>query len=403
MTKFADKVDTNTVDAVEYNQIVRPIRDMITSGGQSIVDAQNNQVGKSVANYSAGSNFFTDSGSGTAYVLSKVASFNQPTVYTTGFQARFKAGSTNTASATINIETIGVKTLKKLNAAGSKSNLVSGDIIQNRYYKCTYDGTDFILFEDVLNSANNVRDRKLIIKNTAANPTFQTDLTVEFLTVYDGSQNSLVISVGSTLVCDLTVAGVGGLDTGSAADNTWYYLYVVYNPATDDTKLLYSVSATSPTLPAGYSYFRRVSVVRNNNSGNLKQFEQRDNKIVYSYAFGAESPDYRVDSNSLYAGGDVNIDLTGFFNETIGTEIGIFVAAVGNSTQQLNYTVGLPGFTAKTRLARLQEYDISSGTLRIDGELSFYCVLDSYDRNINAVSGSLGSFGANITYFKIDL
>jgi len=76
---------------------------------------------------------------------------------------------------------------------------------------------------------------------------------------------------------------------------------------------------------------------------------------------------------------------------------------VGNSTQQLNYTVGLPGFTAKTRLARLQEYDISSGTLRIDGELSFYCVSDSYDRNINAVSGSLGSFGANITYFKIDL
>ena len=289
MTKFADKVDTNTVDAVEYNQIVRPIRDMITSGGQSIVDGQDNQVGKSVANYAAGSNFFTDSGSGTAYVLSKVSTFNEPTVYTTGFQARFKAGSTNTASATINIETIGVKTLKKLNASGSKSNLVSGDIIQNRYYKCTYDGTDFILFEDVLNSANNIRDRNLRIKNNVTNPNNQVDLTADFITVYNSSQQSLVVSVGSALVCDLAVSGIGGLDTGSEASDTWYYLYVVYNPATDDTKLIFSLSTTSPTLPSGYSYFRRVTDNYNNSSShinpyfqvnNVKTVEVNDNRIA---------------------------------------------------------------------------------------------------------------------------
>ena len=289
MAKYDDKVTGNSVDATEYNQVVRPLKNMITSGGQSIVDGQNNQVGKSVANYAAGSNFFTDSGSGTAYVLSKVSTFNEPTVYTTGFQARFKAGSTNTASATINIETIGVKTLKKLNASGSKSNLVSGDIIQNRYYKCTYDGTDFVLFEDVLNSANNIRDRNLRLKNNVTNPNNQVDLTADFITVYNSSQQSLVVSVGSALVCDLAVSGIGGLDTGSEASDTWYYLYVVYNPATDDTKLLFSLSLSSPTLPTGYSYFRRVTDNYNNSSShinpyfqvnNVKTVEVNDNRIA---------------------------------------------------------------------------------------------------------------------------
>jgi len=278
MAKYDDKVTGNSVDATEYNQVVRPLKNMITSGGQSVVDGQNNQVGKSVANYAAGSNFFTDSGSGTAYVLSKVSTFNEPTVYTTGFQARFKAGNTNTASATINIETIGVKTLKKLNASGSKSNLVSGDIIQNRYYKCTYDGTDFILFEDVLNSANNIRDRNLRVYNNVSNPNNQVDLTADYITVYNSSQQSLVVSVPSALVCDLAVSGIGGLDTGSEASDTWYYLYVVYNPATDDTKLIFSLSTTSPTLPSGYSYFRRVSRERNN-AGDLAKFYQIGNTI----------------------------------------------------------------------------------------------------------------------------
>jgi len=307
MGKYDDKETGNSVDATEYNQVVRPLKNMITSGGQAIVDGQNNQVGKSVANYAAGSNFFTDSGSGTAYVLSKVSTFNEPTVYTTGFQARFKAGSTNTASATINIETIGVKTLKKLNATGSKSNLVSGDIIQNRYYKCTYDGTDFVLFEDVLNSANNVRNRCLKIVTNNSDPTFVLDLTADYITVYDVSQRSLVLSVDTAITCSLIVSGVGGLDTGSEASETWYYMYVIYNPATDDTKLLFSLSTTSPTLPAGYTYFRRVSAAYNDSSSNINPFYQIGPHVQYTAASSTT-----VIDNVLYpSSGTQTADLSG--------------------------------------------------------------------------------------------
>lgn len=56
----------------------------------------------------------------------------------------------------------------------------------------------------------------------------------------------------------------GGLDTGSIAD-TDYYIWLINRSDTDVTDVLFSTSATSPTMPANYNYkrligwFKRVS------------------------------------------------------------------------------------------------------------------------------------------------
>jgi len=54
-------------------------------------------------------------------------------------------------------------------------------------------------------------------------------------------------------------AGVANsLDTGSWAYSTFYNLFVIYNPTTQTSALLWSLSATAPTLPSGYTYFARI-------------------------------------------------------------------------------------------------------------------------------------------------
>ncbi|WP_230371230.1 hypothetical protein [Paludibacterium denitrificans] len=58
------------------------------------------------------------------------------------------------------------------------------------------------------------------------------------------------------------------LDTGSWAYSTWYYLFVIYNPTTSTSALLWSLSATSPTLPSGYTYFSMVSVNKTQSATN---------------------------------------------------------------------------------------------------------------------------------------
>lgn len=47
--------------------------------------------------------------------------------------------------------------------------------------------------------------------------------------------------------------GNGGLDTGSVANGTWYYEWIIQRPDTGVVDVLLSASATSPTMPANYT------------------------------------------------------------------------------------------------------------------------------------------------------
>jgi len=84
----------------------------------------------------------------------------------------------------------------------------------------------------------------------------------------------------------ITTSGANGLDTGSEASNTWYYVYVIYDNADVLAEAgLLSTSSTSPTLPSGYDTFRRVGAVRNDGSSDFLKFYSsgsgRRKKIMY--------------------------------------------------------------------------------------------------------------------------
>jgi hypothetical protein len=77
-------------------------------------------------------------------------------------------------------------------------------------------------------------------------------------------------------------AGAGGaLDTGSLANNTWYHWYVIYNPTTDTTDVLFSASASAPTLPSGYTLFRRIGAWATNGSAQWQLIRQKDDTFLY--------------------------------------------------------------------------------------------------------------------------
>lgn len=64
----------------------------------------------------------------------------------------------------------------------------------------------------------------------------------------------------------------GGLDTGSIA-NTTYHCFAIRKNSDGSGDFLFSTSATAPTMPTGYTYFRRIgSIVRT--GGAIKAFTQ---------------------------------------------------------------------------------------------------------------------------------
>jgi hypothetical protein len=71
----------------------------------------------------------------------------------------------------------------------------------------------------------------------------------------------------------------GGLDTGAIA-NTTYHVFLIRRSDTGNVDVLFSASATAPTLPANYTHFRRIgSIVRL--SGAIKGFIQTGDDFTW--------------------------------------------------------------------------------------------------------------------------
>jgi len=85
-------------------------------------------------------------------------------------------------------------------------------------------------------------------------------------TTYDYIISSGVISI------DLTASGAGGLDTGSGAVDTWYYIWGIGDVENGTTSAMFSLSSTDPTMPGAYTLKRRIGEVRTDSSGDILEF-----------------------------------------------------------------------------------------------------------------------------------
>jgi len=107
----------------------------------------------------------------------------------------------------------------------------------------------------------------LKIVNDATSPSTTVDLSVSQV----GLANASSQFVGLTnlyLVINSTVSGANGVDVLPLAQNTWYAVFVIWNPSTATAAGLLSTSATSPALPSGYTYQARVGWVRTDGTAN---------------------------------------------------------------------------------------------------------------------------------------
>lgn len=116
----------------------------------------------------------------------------------------------------------------------------------------------------------------LRIKNNTVNPDYQLDINISRAVINGVDEGP------QTLTVDLIVSGAGGLDTGSAAPDTYYFVWLIYDPDTPAVSAVLSASATSPTLPNGYSDKIFLGFWPSDTSGNLIRMYQMADEVWFS-------------------------------------------------------------------------------------------------------------------------
>ena len=117
--------------------------------------------------------------------------------------------------------------------------------------------------------------KNLVITENTGTPNSQVDIDSDDIVVEDSNNISVRLS-SVNLTANIVNSGLNGLDTGSEASNTWYYIWVIYDGTT--TASLLSISSTAPTLPSGYTHKGLVGVLRNDGSSNFLGFNQVGSK-----------------------------------------------------------------------------------------------------------------------------
>lgn len=93
----------------------------------------------------------------------------------------------------------------------------------------------------------------------------------------------MTLSAGLTKRLDAAwAAGTnqGGLDTGSEATSTWYHIWLIAK-ADGTTDVLYSTSASSPTMPSGYTLKSLIMSFYNDSGSTIRPFVQYGNTVIW--------------------------------------------------------------------------------------------------------------------------
>lgn len=117
------------------------------------------------------------------------------------------------------------------------------------------------------------------LRNTVTSNTADS-LTADIVYLINGSGQSVMVSSVSNVIATGT-SGAGGLDAGVIQVNTFYARYLIYNNTTHTLSGLLSLSATAPTLPAGYTFFNRLGWLKTDSGGNLVRTFQSGRRAVY--------------------------------------------------------------------------------------------------------------------------
>jgi hypothetical protein len=189
--------------------------------------------------------------------------------------------ATPTGSPTINVNGLGAVNFKYYDFAGTKQFVTSAQALINQKADIWHDGTDFVLLNPLPVSITHRAISGLTMSTAGSSATMSiaagqaTDSTNALYLV-------LAASISKTTSAWAVGTAAGGLDTGAIANTTWYHFYLIRRPDTGVVDVVFSTNASTPTLPANYTQYRRIGSGLTNGSAQWTKFTQLGDTFAWT-------------------------------------------------------------------------------------------------------------------------
>lgn len=241
--------------------IVKLVSDVLMTAGVDDTAAVTLKklVGKLV---SQGYTAFTTGGAAAAYTLTPVPALAG---YVANQRFRVKFDRAGAGATTLNISVRGAKRLKQYDSAGNKVDAV---LAAGQLTDVEYDGIDMVVLDPlpvvVVPQVGIQGAAKNLVGSATGSSAITTYSADEIIVESPANQYQTLRAV--SVAPSIALSGTNGLDTGTSVASTWYSVWVIWNGST--AAGLLSLSATAPTMPAGYTHKARVGWIRTDGTAN---------------------------------------------------------------------------------------------------------------------------------------
>ncbi len=92
--------------------------------------------------------------------------------------------------------------------------------------------------------------------------------------------NAVMMQQPASMTIDCATVGALGLDSGALANNSWYHVFKIMKADGTDS-LVASASVSSPTMPSGYTYKRRIGSFKTDGAAHIIAFVQNGDEFAW--------------------------------------------------------------------------------------------------------------------------
>ncbi len=132
-------------------------------------------------------------------------------------------------------------------------------------------------------------EKQVTIANNSSDASHDIDFSAGWMYDSTGVYKMLLSSTMTKRIDASWAAGTGngGLFSGTVANHTWYYCFIIRKDSDGSIDAGFDTSVTAANIPSGYTAYRRVGAFRTDSSANIIGFHQHGIEFWYDLQIAA--------------------------------------------------------------------------------------------------------------------